>query len=68
MIDSQKGWVFELATGKDKAGNDTAVFQQVPISFCTEPTCTADYGYSLKPVSLDQIKTHTNIDAASLQH
>jgi hypothetical protein len=57
MIDSQTGRVFELASAKDKDGKEIVVFQQVPIGFCTEPTCTADYGWGLRPVSLDVIRT-----------
>jgi hypothetical protein len=68
MIDSKTGRVFELATGKDKDGKEMAVFQQAPISFCIEPTCTADYGWSLRPVSLDRITTPPNFDPTALKN
>lgn len=48
MIDSQVGHVYVLAAGKDKNGNETQIFQQIPISSCMDLTCS-EYSSHLHP-------------------
>lgn len=48
MIDSQLGHVYLLVTVKDKSGNDTQAFQQLPISSCMDVTCS-EYSSHLHP-------------------
>ncbi|HTU34729.1 MAG TPA: hypothetical protein VMF66_13085 [Candidatus Acidoferrum sp.] len=48
MIDSQVGHVYLLATVKDKNGNDTEAFEQIPISSCMDLTCS-EYSSHLHP-------------------
>jgi hypothetical protein len=49
MIDSQVGRVYVLVTGKDKNGNETRAFQQLPINSCTDASCM-DYHSTLLSV------------------
>lgn len=48
MLDSQVGHVYMLVTVKDKNGNDTEAFQQIPISSCMDITCS-EYSSHLHP-------------------
>lgn len=48
MIDSQVGHAYLLVTIKDKNGNDTEAFQQIPISSCMDITCS-EYSSHLHP-------------------
>ena len=48
MIDSQVGHAYLLVTVKDKNGNDTEAFQQIPISSCMDLTCS-EYTSHLHP-------------------
>ena len=48
MIDAQVGHVYLLVAGKDKNGNPTEAFQQIPISSCMDLTCS-EYNSHLHP-------------------
>ena len=48
MIDSQVGHVYLLITGKDKNGNETRSFEQIPISSCMDLSCS-EYNSRLRP-------------------
>lgn len=48
MVDSQVGHVYVLVAGKDKNGNETQAFQQIPVSSCLDLTCS-EYNLHLHP-------------------
>ncbi len=48
MIDSRVGHVYLLVTGRDKNGNASEMFQQIPISACMDRTCS-EYSSHLHP-------------------
>lgn len=48
MLDSQVGHVYVLVAGKDKNGNETQSFQQIPVSSCLDLTCS-EYNSHLRP-------------------
>lgn len=48
MVDSQVGHVYVLVAGKDKNGNETQFFQQIPVSSCLDLTCS-EYNSHLHP-------------------
>jgi hypothetical protein len=48
MIDSHVGRVYLLVTGRDKNGNPTQAFQQLPISSCMDLSCS-EFNWHLHP-------------------